>query len=608
MQSKQYPLFSQFIFISSLTASIFVFSLVIYPLIFINKERGISRQKPNVHLDFLASLRQSNKFSGNTLSILLESKDKNIANSSSHKSAAIAANHSSGTEAIAELERLITDLKKTIIISPQPISWPHIHERAKLARVPVIMYHDILPEKEVFFDVTPEELKADFNLIKSRGITPITLEQLVAHLQTGIPLPEKPILLTFDDGYAGHYQYVYPLLQKYGFPAVFSVYPNKMNQNIGRPGITWAQLREMAANPLVTVASHSTTHPDDLTTLSEEELTREIINSKHLLEEKLGISISYFTYPAGKSDERVRKMVAKAGYRAALSMDDLHEDFAGSSQNLLAINRFGQSGLERVIEQAWGGPPLPRLNGIDDGFNFTTPIRKQEHAIDEISLILVIGGRPKTIHANSRYQVAEIIKNTGAVAAVDGAFFSLKYLDSNVLIGPVLSNKRQFIPGNDGENRKLRGRPLVLIGRDRVSFVPFVPHQHNTLTGIRAELKSVEDAFVGAAWLVKNGEPQPAETFGSLFDFDALRHRAFWGIDYLGQPVIGVSTNLVDSVSLGKVLHKLGFKDAVMLDSGASTSLAYQGNTLVNYIPRPVPHVVALFPQHQDSPNQQVIK
>ncbi|MBE9170620.1 polysaccharide deacetylase family protein [Pleurocapsales cyanobacterium LEGE 06147] len=553
MQFKQYPLFSQFLFLSSLTTSIFVFFIVISSIIFV---------------------RPTN----------------------SNKSEAIAKNNRSVAEAIAELNRLIIDLKKTIIISPQPIPWPHIHERAKLARVPVIMYHDILSEKEVFFDVTPEELEADFKLIKSSGIIPITLEQLVAHLQTGIPLPEKPVLLTFDDGYKGHYQYVYPLLQKYGFPAVFSVYLNKMNLKMGRPGVTWEQLQEMAANPLVTIASHSMTHPDDLTTLSEEELTQEIVNSKRLLEEKLGISIPYFTYPAGKSDERVRKMVTKAGYQAALSMDDLNEDFAGSSKNLLAINRFGQSRLERVTEQAWGGSPLPRLNGIDDGFNFTTPIRKQEHTLDEISLILVIGGRPKTIHANSRYQVAEIIKNTGAVAAVDGAFFSLKYLDSNVLIGPVLTNKQQFISGNDGENRKLQGRPLVLIDRDRVSFVPFVPNQHNTLAGIKAELKSVEDAFVGAAWLVKNGEPQPAETFGSLFDFDALRHRAFWGIDYIGQPVIGISTNLVDSVSLGKVLHKLGLKDAVMLDSGASTSLAYQGNTLVNYIPRPVPHVVALFP------------
>jgi hypothetical protein len=99
----------------------------------------VSRGKQNFYLDLIFSLRPTNKFSRNTLSIPVKSEGKNITNLSSNKS-----------EAIAELDRLIIELKKTIIISPQPIDWPHIHERAKLARVPVIMYHDILPEKEVF--------------------------------------------------------------------------------------------------------------------------------------------------------------------------------------------------------------------------------------------------------------------------------------------------------------------------------------------------------------------------------------------------------------------------------------------------------------------------
>lgn len=106
------------------------------------------------------------------------------------------------------------------------------------------------------------------------------------------------------------------------------------------------------------------------------------------------------------------------------------------------------------------------------------------------------------------------------------------------------------------------------------------------------------DAFVAAAWLVKKSQPQPANTFRSLFDFDAARHRAFWGINQAGQPTIGVSTTLINSVSLGVALAQAGLHDAVMLDSGASTSLAYKGESLVGYIPRPVPHVVALIPPH----------
>ncbi|ACK68741.1 polysaccharide deacetylase [Gloeothece citriformis PCC 7424] len=479
-----------------------------------------------------------------------------------------------------------------------PLSpWPTINNHAKLAKVPVIMYHDILPKKEVFFDVTPEELEEHFKLIQDQGLTPISLNLLIAHLRSGFPLPEKPILLTFDDGYGGHYKYVYPLLKKYGYPATFSIYVKKMEMKTGRTSVTWEQLKEMAADPLVTIVSHSVTHPRDLRELSDDQLRTEIIESKRILEQQLNIPIDYFTYPEGKADARVKQWVAAAGYRGALSMNDLDEHFAGESPDLLTIGRFGQSRIREVIEQAWGGYPAPRYDG---GFNFNTRIYKQDFTVNDTQLTLITGGRPNTIHADTRYQVSEIIAGTGAEAAVDGGFFSLESLDSNVMIGPVLGhNTGEFIPGNAWEIPRIKGRPLVLMSSDRVRFVPFDPNKHNTYEGVISEAtegEKITDAFVGAAWLVRDNQPQPPEAFGELFDFEAARHRAFWGINQAGQPVIGVTKTMVGSVELGEILHQLGLRDAVMLDSGASTSLAYQGESLVGYTPRPVPHVVALFP------------
>lgn len=494
-----------------------------------------------------------------------------------------------------QIEQALNRLGPVVMAYANPQPWPQLHPRSQMARVPVIMYHDILSEKQVFFDVTPEELREDFELIRDRGLTPISLDQLTTHLRTGMPLPEKPILLTFDDGYVGHYDHVFPMLKEFGYPAVFSIFPAKPNGDVaGRSTVTWEQLQEMVQSPLVTIASHSVNHPRDLREIEGEDLVREVVDSKQQLEAKLGIPIRYFTYPEGKYDKRVLKVVKEAGYTAALTMDDVDERFAGDSENLLAISRFGQSQLEDVVEEAWGGPAVPTWS---HNFDFNTAVKLNETEIDDIPLILVSGGKPITIHADSRYQVPEIIADTDAIAAVDGGFFSLKYLDSNVMIGPVLSQHTQeFVPGYKGEIGKLAGRPLVLISPDQVKFIEFDPQTHNTLEGIQAALPDVTDTFVAAAWLVKDGEPRTPDTFDGLFDFDAYRHRAFWGINQAGQPVIGVTGDRADSVSLGQALVKAGLRDAVMLDSGASTSLAYEGESMVAYEPRPVPHVVALIP------------
>lgn len=235
---------------------------------------------------------------------------------------------------------------------------------------------------------------------------------------------------------------------------------------------------------------------------------------------------------------------------------------------------------------------------LQPGFNFSSPIQHIDTKIDDIPLTLISGGKPITIHADSRYQLEEVVAKSGtnAVAAVDGGFFSLKFLNSNVMIGPVYSySTNKFIPGNKGENKKLAGRPLVLINSNSVKYIPFEPEKHNTLKGIQAEMAGVTDAFVGAAWLVENGEPKPANYFDFLQGADGVRFRAFWGMNKEGVPVIGVSNKKLDSANLAKVLSESGIHDAVMLDSGASTSLVYKGKSLVGYTPRPVPHAVALI-------------
>lgn len=493
------------------------------------------------------------------------------------------------------LTSLLSSIAPPLLASLNPVPFPEIHAQAKTAKVPVMMYHDILPEKKVFFDVTPEEFEQHLELIRKKGLTPITMDQLVGHLRSGLPLPPKPILLTFDDGYEGHYTHVYPLLKKYNYPAVFSIYTVKVGKKMGRSSLNWQQLKEMAADPLVTIASHTVNHKV-MPGLTASQLQLETVESKQTLESQLGMPIRYFTYPEGKYDQKVANAVQAAGYTAALTMNDLDERLAGQSESMLAIGRVGQSRIEEMVKIADAGQAsLPSFSL--GSFDFAAPIKKFEKTIDNTPFIFISGGKPITIHAKTRGQLPEIMKGSPAIAAVDGGFFSLEFLDSNVMLGPVMSQTHgKFIPGNPGEIPLINKRPMVLISPTTVKFINFDNLKHNKLEGIQAELPDVTDAFVGAGWLVENGQPQPAARFGKLFDFDAPRHRAFWGINQKGQPQIGVSVEPIGSVDLGIALAKAGFRDAMMLDSGASTSLAYKGVSLVGYTPRPVPHAVGLVP------------
>jgi peptidoglycan/xylan/chitin deacetylase (PgdA/CDA1 family) len=232
--------------------------------------------------------------------------------------------------------------------------FPRLHPAALKAKVPIMMYHDILRDKKISYDLTPEELRQHFEQIKFNQMTPISLDQLIVHLRTGKLLPKKPILLTFDDGYGGHYQYAYPLLKEYGYPAVFSIHTSSVGVNVDRTHVSWQDLKTMANDPLVTIASHSRTHPA-LTSLSNQKLAEEVVDSKQILESRLARPVQYFTYPYGNYDARVKRSVANAHYRAAIAFATPTECFANQSADLLSLARFEKSQLEKVIPQAWGG-------------------------------------------------------------------------------------------------------------------------------------------------------------------------------------------------------------------------------------------------------------
>ena len=95
----------------------------------------------------------------------------------------------------------------------------------KEVKMPVLMYHSIHsnPKKAGDYVITPEALERDLQYLQQQGYTTVVMSDVIAYVQQGTPLPEKPVMLTFDDGYYNNYLNAYPLLQKYQMRAVISI-------------------------------------------------------------------------------------------------------------------------------------------------------------------------------------------------------------------------------------------------------------------------------------------------------------------------------------------------------------------------------------------------
>ena len=189
--------------------------------------------------------------------------------------------------------------------------------------VPVLTYHRFSKEKSSGMMISETMFKEQMSFLKNNGYSVITVDRLLDFLDFKGQVPEKSVVLTFDDGWRSFYDIAYPILQKHKFPATLFIYPDFIG---ARSALSWAQLKELAENNME-IQCQSLTHRD-LTTLKEKEsfeeyfdsLNREILGSKQLIEKRLNRKCTCFAYPYGASNKLVIALVKKHGYRGAFTV------------------------------------------------------------------------------------------------------------------------------------------------------------------------------------------------------------------------------------------------------------------------------------------------
>jgi peptidoglycan/xylan/chitin deacetylase (PgdA/CDA1 family) len=186
---------------------------------------------------------------------------------------------------------------------------------AQDVRVPVVMYHEIGDGPDANW-LEEKRFAEQVRWLAQNGYRAVTLSEAYDYVRGAKkpPAGAKPIALTFDDGYASFYTKAVPLLRRYGFAATVCV----ITGQVGRGNhVTWGQLKKLAAAGFE-VASHTASHPD-LRYVGKKRLAAEVAGSKKILEERLGVPVRFFCYPAGKYNAAVLRAVREAGYAGALT-------------------------------------------------------------------------------------------------------------------------------------------------------------------------------------------------------------------------------------------------------------------------------------------------
>jgi peptidoglycan/xylan/chitin deacetylase (PgdA/CDA1 family) len=194
--------------------------------------------------------------------------------------------------------------------------------------LPVLMYHSVSEAPTAStraLSVRPGMFGAQLCSLRRQGFTGLTFGELAQRRRTGQPLPARPIVLTFDDGYADLIEEALPKLIEHGFPATVFVTTGWL-RDAGRytaataPGrmLSWAQLAELSAAG-VEVAAHTHSHPQ-LDRISTAGLQAELGDSKRSLEDRLGRPVRSLAYPHGYSSKRVRTVAREIGYLQAAAV------------------------------------------------------------------------------------------------------------------------------------------------------------------------------------------------------------------------------------------------------------------------------------------------
>jgi peptidoglycan/xylan/chitin deacetylase (PgdA/CDA1 family) len=238
--------------------------------------------------------------------------------------------------------------------------------------VRILAYHKIAANSPLIsttYDdlfVTPAAFEKQIRYLRRHHYTFISIDQLIAFIYKKVKLPGKGVIISFDDGYADNATTAFPILKRYQGRAVIFL----IEQFIGKDArwneqdnsfLTLNQIAKLHAEG-IDFGSHTASHPSLRKDHSVTTLQREIVDTKSVLEKKIGLPITSFCYPYGSYNEQIKASVKQAGYGCAFT---LHNGINFRSTDPFALRRIKPSNsFIKFIAQLYVAPSIELVRAI----------------------------------------------------------------------------------------------------------------------------------------------------------------------------------------------------------------------------------------------------
>ncbi len=230
-------------------------------------------------------------------------------------------------------------------------------------RLPIIMYHQILKDKKAWgkYVISPDDFEKDLIYFIENGYTTITVQDLIDFEYNDKELPDKPIMITFDDGYLTSKVYLLPILKKYNAKAVVSIvgeFTNRFTENkdtgLSYAHMTWDDVKELVNSEYIEIQNHSynmhkISGRKGITKLKKESLedyrkalNNDILHMQDLIEKNTGYKPMAFTYPFGSISKDAEPILRDMGFLALLTCNEGVNMLRGDKEELFDLKRYNR--------------------------------------------------------------------------------------------------------------------------------------------------------------------------------------------------------------------------------------------------------------------------